>query len=148
MAGKKPADICKSLLFHNFLRHGGPPPKIIHQSGLTTGITSVHGEPKFTEGQLPVFTSLLTVKTTATKCNCFTPFATYLRFAHFFFVGMGMWGHIVHHVYNFCKNAVVSGIHLIKSCWEAKSALQSTEAHIIKGQVNEALTITTVLCNG
>ena len=34
-----------------FLRHGGPPPKALHQSGLTMGKMSVHGEPKFSEGQ-------------------------------------------------------------------------------------------------
>ena len=31
-----------------FLMHGGPPPKALHQSGLTTR-RSVHGKPKFTE---------------------------------------------------------------------------------------------------
>ena len=37
-------------LFCFFLRHGGPPPKALHQSGLTMGKMSVHGEPKFSEG--------------------------------------------------------------------------------------------------
>ena len=46
-----------------FLRHGGPPPKALHQSGLTMGKMSVHGEPKFSEGQPRVFTNLVRVKT-------------------------------------------------------------------------------------
>ena len=46
-----------------FLRHGGPPPKALHQSGLTMGKMSVHGEPKFCEGQPRVFTKLVRVKT-------------------------------------------------------------------------------------
>ena len=46
-----------------FLRHGGPPPKALHQSGLTMGKSSVHGEPKFSEGQPRVFTNLVRVKT-------------------------------------------------------------------------------------
>ena len=46
-----------------FLRHGGPPPKGLHQSGLTMGKVSVHGEPKFSEGQPRVFTNLVRVKT-------------------------------------------------------------------------------------
>ena len=46
-----------------FLRHGGPPPKALHQSGLTMGKISVHGEPKFSEGQPRVFTNLVRVKT-------------------------------------------------------------------------------------
>ena len=46
-----------------FLRHGGPPPKALHQSGLTMGKLSVHGEPKFSEGQPRVFTNLVRVKT-------------------------------------------------------------------------------------
>ena len=46
-----------------FLRHGGPPPKALHQSGLTMGKMSVHGEPKFSEGQPRVFTNLIRVKT-------------------------------------------------------------------------------------
>ena len=46
-----------------FLRHGGPLPKVLHQSGLTMGKMSVHGEPKFSEGQLRVFTNLVRVKT-------------------------------------------------------------------------------------
>ena len=51
----------KNLCF--FLRHGGPPPKALHQSGLTMGKMSVHGEPKFSEGQPRVFTNLVRVKT-------------------------------------------------------------------------------------
>ena len=46
-----------------FLRHGGPPPKALHQSGLTMGKMSVHGEPKFSEGQPRVFTNQVRVKT-------------------------------------------------------------------------------------
>ena len=46
-----------------FLRHGGPPPKALHQSGLTMGKMSVHGEPKISEGQPRVFTNLVRVKT-------------------------------------------------------------------------------------
>ena len=46
-----------------FLRHGGPPPKALHQSGLTMGKISVHGEPKFSEGQPRVFTNQVRVKT-------------------------------------------------------------------------------------
>ena len=46
-----------------FLTHGGPPPKALHQSGLTMGKMSVHGEPKFSEGQPRVFTNLVRVKT-------------------------------------------------------------------------------------
>ena len=45
------------------LRHGGPPPKALHQSGLTMGKMSVHGEPKFSEGQPRVFINLVWVKT-------------------------------------------------------------------------------------
>ena len=45
------------------LRHGGPPPKALHQSGLTMGKKSVHGEPKFSEGQPRVVTNLVRVKT-------------------------------------------------------------------------------------
>ena len=45
------------------LRHGGPPPKALHQSGLNMGRMSVHGEPKFSEGQPRVFTNLVKVKT-------------------------------------------------------------------------------------
>ena len=41
-----------------FLRHGGPPPKALHQSGLTMGKMSVHGEPKFSEVQPRVFTDV------------------------------------------------------------------------------------------
>ena len=36
--------------FSFFLRHGGSPPKALHQSGLTMGKISVHGVPKFSEG--------------------------------------------------------------------------------------------------
>ena len=46
-----------------FFRHGGPPPKALHQSGLTMGKMSVHGEPKFSEGQPRVFKNLVRVKT-------------------------------------------------------------------------------------
>ena len=46
-----------------FLRQGGPPPKALHQSGLTMGKMSVHGEPKFSEGQPRVFTNQVRVKT-------------------------------------------------------------------------------------
>ena len=46
-----------------FLSHGGPPPKALHQSGLTMGKMSVHGEPKFSKGQPRVFTNLVRVKT-------------------------------------------------------------------------------------
>ena len=46
-----------------FLRHGGPPPKALHQSVLTMGKMSVHGERKFSEGQPRVFTNLVRVKT-------------------------------------------------------------------------------------
>ena len=46
-----------------FLRHGGPPPKALHQSGLTMGKMSVHGEPKFSEGQPRVFANQVRVKT-------------------------------------------------------------------------------------
>ena len=46
-----------------FLRHGGPPPKALHQSGLTMGKMSVHGELKFSEGQRRVFTNQVRVKT-------------------------------------------------------------------------------------
>ena len=46
-----------------FLRHGGPPPKALHQSGLTMGKMSVHGEPKFSEGQPRVLTNQVRVKT-------------------------------------------------------------------------------------
>ena len=46
-----------------FFRHGGLPPKALHQSGLTMGKMSVHGEPKFPEGQPRVFTNLVRVKT-------------------------------------------------------------------------------------
>ena len=45
--------------FFSLLRHGGPPPKALHQSGLTMGKMSGHGEPKFSEGQLRVFTNLV-----------------------------------------------------------------------------------------
>ena len=45
------------------LTHGGPPPKALHQSGLTMGKMSVHGEPKFSEGQPRVFTNLVRVET-------------------------------------------------------------------------------------
>ena len=41
----------------------------MHQSGLTTGITSLHGRPKFTEGQLRVFTGLIMVDNTAKECT-------------------------------------------------------------------------------
>ena len=44
--------------FFFFLRHGGPPPKALHQSGLTMGKMSVHGEPKFLDPWL-VFRSPL-----------------------------------------------------------------------------------------
>ena len=44
------------------LRHGGPAPKALHQSGLTMGKVSVHGEPKFSEGQPRVFTNQVRVK--------------------------------------------------------------------------------------
>ena len=53
----------RSRLPFFFLRHGGPPPKALHQSGLTMGKMSVHGEPKFSEGQPRVFTNLVRVKT-------------------------------------------------------------------------------------
>ena len=46
-----------------FLKHGGPPLNALHQGGLTMGKTSVHGEPKFSEGQPRVFTNLVRVKT-------------------------------------------------------------------------------------
>ena len=46
-----------------FLRHGGPPPKALHQSGLTMGKKGVHGELKFSEGQPRVFTNPVRVKT-------------------------------------------------------------------------------------
>ena len=46
-----------------FFRHGGPPPKALHQSGPTMGKMSVHGEPKFSEGQPRVFTNQVRVKT-------------------------------------------------------------------------------------
>ena len=36
------------------LGHGGPLPKTMRQSGLTMGSPCVHGEPKFSEGQLQV----------------------------------------------------------------------------------------------
>ena len=49
--------------FFFFLRHGGPPLKALHKSGLTMGKMSVHGEPKFSEGQPRVFTNLVRVKT-------------------------------------------------------------------------------------
>ena len=52
-----------SIVFGHFLRHGGPPPKALHQSGLTMGKMSVHGEPKFSEGQPRVFTNQVRVKT-------------------------------------------------------------------------------------
>ena len=45
------------------LRHGRPPLKALHQRGLTMGKMSVHGEPKFSEGQPRVFTNLVRVKT-------------------------------------------------------------------------------------
>ena len=32
-----------------FFRHGGPPSRALHQSGLTMGKGSIHGEPKFIE---------------------------------------------------------------------------------------------------
>ena len=51
------------LVSHAFLRHGGPPPKALHQSGLTMGKVSIHGEPKFSEGQPRVFTNQVRVKT-------------------------------------------------------------------------------------
>ena len=35
------------MVFHFFFRHGGPPPRALHQSGLTMGMSSVHGKPKF-----------------------------------------------------------------------------------------------------
>ena len=57
-----PAHRCaRSVCF--FFRHGGPPPKALHQSGLTMGKMSVHGEPKFSEGQPRVFTNQVRVKT-------------------------------------------------------------------------------------
>ena len=46
-----------------FFGHGDPPPKALHQSGLTMGKMSVHGEPKFSEGHPRVFTNLVRVKT-------------------------------------------------------------------------------------
>ena len=46
-----------------FVRHGGPPPKALYQSGLTMGKMSNHGEPKFSEGQPRVFTNPVRVKT-------------------------------------------------------------------------------------
>ena len=45
------------------MRHGGPLPKALHQSGLAMGKMSVHGEPKYSEGQPRVFTNLVRVKT-------------------------------------------------------------------------------------
>ena len=53
----------RPMYWHGFLRHGGPPPKALHQSGLTMGKMSVHGEPKFSEGQPRVFTNQVRVKT-------------------------------------------------------------------------------------
>ena len=38
-------------------------PKALHQSSLIKGKMSVHGEPKFSEGQPRVFTNLVRVKT-------------------------------------------------------------------------------------
>ena len=58
---ERPPPDGKRLRF--FLRHRGPPPKALHQSGLTMGKMSVHGEPKFSEGQPRVFTNLVRVKT-------------------------------------------------------------------------------------
>ena len=52
-----------------FLRHGGPPPKALHQSGLTMSSVSVHGEPKFSEGQPRVFTNLVRVKKHCMTCT-------------------------------------------------------------------------------
>ena len=46
-----------------FFRHGGPPPKALHQSCLTMGKMSIHGEPKFSKRQPRVFTNLVKVKT-------------------------------------------------------------------------------------
>ena len=40
-----------------YFRHGGPPPKALHQGGLTMGNACVHGELKFSEGQPQVFTN-------------------------------------------------------------------------------------------
>ena len=48
-----------------FLRHGGPPPKAVHEGSLTLGKVSVHGEPNFSKGQPPVFTKQVMVKNTA-----------------------------------------------------------------------------------
>ena len=60
----RPQTLSSSVFFFCFfLRHGGPPPKALHQSGLTMGKMSVHGEPKFSEGQPRVFTNQVRVKT-------------------------------------------------------------------------------------
>ena len=48
-----------------FFRHGVPPPKALHQGGLTMGNVCVHGKPQFSEGQPRVFTNLIRVKSTA-----------------------------------------------------------------------------------
>ena len=57
-----PGAVVRCCVFF-FLRHGSPLPKALHQSGLTMGKMSVHGEPKFSEGQPGVFTDLIRVKT-------------------------------------------------------------------------------------
>ena len=44
---------CQQLVC--FLRHGGPPPKALHQGGLTMGSVSVQGEPKFSEGAASIY---------------------------------------------------------------------------------------------
>ena len=48
-----------------FLGMAVPPPKALRQGGLTMGSVSVHGEPKFSEGQPLVFTNLVRVENTA-----------------------------------------------------------------------------------
>ena len=45
-----------------FLRHGGSPPDALHKSGLH-GHTTVHGKPKFTEGQLQTIRVQITAET-------------------------------------------------------------------------------------
>ena len=60
---------CALVAHFYFLRHGGPPPKALHQGGLTMGSVCVHGEPKFSEGQPRVFTNLIRVENTCMSCT-------------------------------------------------------------------------------